>query len=132
MSDGRTQNINISGGNIGGLQIGDGNTQHVTQQNAGSVTVSQVFEAIRQAITKEDREEFVESVVEPLKTMAEMPVEQINTDATVMEQATSLIGRLTPFMPAIGNGLMAFGRGALNALASSNPVVAGILEVCKS
>lgn len=129
---GGTQNINISGGVIGGLQIGDGNTQHVTQHNEEAVTIPQVFAAIANAIDADDRDEFVESVVDPLRVMAEMPEEQVEKDPSIMEQATSLISRLSPFAPAIGNALAAFGRGALSAIASSNPIVAGILEVCNS
>ncbi len=44
----RVTNINIGGGNIGGLQIGDNNQQTIHQQNGDQVpTVPQVFGSIR-------------------------------------------------------------------------------------
>jgi hypothetical protein len=47
----RTTNIQIGGGNIGGLQIGDNNQQTITQTNGEQVpTVPQVFDAIKRAL----------------------------------------------------------------------------------
>ena len=152
MSDGRTTNINIGGGNIGGLQIGDNNRQKITQTNGEQVpTVPQVFDAIKKALptidaiadyaggpvaetvsqtTDDSAEDVNEQILRPLQTLAELPeTEQKKPDT--MEQATSLLNRLVPYAPAIGKGLAVFGSAALASLAGSNPIISGILAVCK-
>ena len=143
--DGRTTNINIGGGNIGGLQIGDNNQQTITQTNGEQVpTVPQVFNAIKQAlptidagmdsgeITSSDdsAEDVNEQILRPLQTMAELPPEEQKKPDT-MERAQSLLNRLVPYAPAIGKGLAVFGSAALASLAGSNPIISGILAVCK-
>jgi hypothetical protein len=145
MGDGRTTNINIGGGNIGGLQIGDNNHQKITQTNGDQVpTVPQVFGEIRKSLgttlaeavdqsqvtTEEQADDFEEQVVMPLQTLAELPeAEQKKPDT--MEQATSLLNRLVPYAPGLGKGLAVFGSAALASLAGSNPIISGILAVCK-
>lgn len=140
----RTTNINIGGGNIGGLQIGDNNQQTITQTNGDQVpTVPQVFGEIRKAlplslgddslvdtVSQEEADDFEEQVIMPLQTLAELPeAEQKKPDT--MEQAQSLLNRLVPYAPAIGKGLAVFGSAALASLAGSNPIISGILAVCK-
>lgn len=133
-------NINIHGGNIAGLQVGDGvNNQQNTQNIGGEqVTVPQVFDAVKSSLPQLDAAaddatagEIEEAVIRPLQTMAELPQEEIKKPET-MERAQSLINQLVPFAPQIAKGLAVFGSAALSALASRNPIIAGILAVCKS
>jgi hypothetical protein len=155
----RTTNINIGGGNIGGLQIGDNNQQTITQTNGDQVpTVPQVFDAIKKSLptiepSGDDRgddtvdyiktddtvasssiddsaDDVNESILRPLQTLAELPPEE-QKQPDRMEQAQSLINRLVPYAPTIGKGLAVFGSAALASLASSNPIISGILAVCK-
>jgi hypothetical protein len=141
----RTTNINIGGGNIGGLQIGDNNQQTITQTNGNQVpTIPQVFGEIRKSLTttmsdavnqsqvttEEQADDFEEQVVMPLQTLAELPEAEQKKPST-MEQAASLLNRLVPYAPAIGKGLAVFGSAALASLAGSNPIISGILAVCK-
>lgn len=132
-------NISINGGNINGLQIGNDNKQEGFSQhnNSDSVTVPQVFDAIKSSLPQIDAAadadaagEIEESIVRPLQTMAELPAEEINKPET-MEKAQSLLNQLVPFAPQIAKGLAAFGNAALSALASRNPIIAGVLAVCK-
>lgn len=142
----RTTNINIGGGNIGGLQIGDNNQQTITQTNGDQVpTIPQVFDAIRKALPEvnhvstdsegmqasdDSAEEVTEQILRPLQTLAELPEAEQKKPDTI-EQATALLNRLVPYAPAIGKGLAVFGGAALASLAGSNPIISGILAVCK-
>ncbi len=127
MSDGKTQNINITGGNIGGLQVGDNNTQNITQHVADELRPEAVFEAVAEQLPPE----VVEDTVEPLKAMACMPLDQIEQPA-IKAKAANLVERLMPYAPQIAKGVVAFTEAALTALASRNPIVAGVLAVCRS
>lgn len=135
MIEGKVNHINIGGGTIGGLQIGDGNSQSVTQ-NFGQreATVAAVFDAVADAIKElpeADREGFEAQVVEPLRAMAALPLVQQQEPST-MEKAQALFDRLSPFAPTINKAVMAFGEASLTALASSNPIVSGLLATVKA
>lgn len=127
MSEGKTQNINITGGNIAGLQVGDNNTQTITQNIGGGPTPEAVFEAIKPELPPE----VVEDTVEPLQMMACMSAAEQETPEN-KAKAANLYERLAPYAPQIAKGLATFGAAALGAVASSNPVVAGLLAVCKA
>lgn len=141
MSDGRTTNINIGGGNIGGLQIGDNNRQDISQNNGGQVpTIPEVFGAVSKSLAdipieaaadSDIASEIQEQVVRPLQTMAEMPADQQEQPE---HKATwsNLLQRLVPYAPQIGKGLAVFGAAALESLANRNPVVAGVVAVCRA
>lgn len=132
MSGDTNFNINVGGGNIGGLQVGNNNTQTITQ-NIGdqTPTVEQVFKTIAESLPEEVAEEMQSAVIKPLEELAKLPAEE-QASEEVKERAEPLYQRLVPYAPQIGNGLLAFGEAALSAFASSNPIVAGLLAVCKT
>ena len=123
----KTLNINIGGGNINGLQIGDNNTQTNTQHNAGGPTPEAVFEKVAESVPPE----VVEDTVVPLQTFAAMPIAQMEEPANKATWS-NLIERLVPYAPQIGKGLAIFGAAALESLANRNPIIAGVVAVCKS
>lgn len=142
MSSGNSFNF----GNIQQTASGDGSVNQIGNNTAtttvnkgdGVPTVPEVFGAIEKALpaieaTADDdsAEEIQEAVLRPLQTFAELPAEE-QKEPEKWEQAQSLISRLVPYAPAIGKGLAVFGEAALSALASRNPIVAGILAVCKT
>ncbi|MCC7334429.1 MAG: hypothetical protein IT422_05015 [Pirellulaceae bacterium] len=135
MSDGKTTNINIGGGTIGGLQIGDGNTQSNTQHfGKPEATIPAVFDAVKeslQELPEAGRDEFVNEVVEPLRLMANLPIAQ-QQERTTLEKAQALFERLSPFAPTINKAVLAFGEASLSALASNNPIVSGLLATVKA
>jgi hypothetical protein len=110
-------------------QIGNNTaTTHVGREPVP--TVEEVFSAIEKELPPEEAGEIKSAVLQPLMTLAQLPPkEQASED--VMEQAEPLYARLVPYAPQIGKGLLAFGEAALSALASSNPIIAGLLAVCK-
>ena len=123
-------------------QVGN-NTATTTVNKGDSIpTVPQVFGQIRKALADvaadapepvaagEQADDLEEEVMRPLQTMAELPAEE-QKKPDRMEQAQALISRLVPYGPQIGKGLAVFGSAALTALASSNPIISGILAVCK-
>lgn len=127
-----TQNINIHGGNIAGLQVGNNNSQAITQNiGATEPSVPTVFKAIEESLPDDVAEDVAESVLRPLQTMAELPAEEQKTP-DIQERAQSLISRLVPYAPQIGKSLAVFGEAALTAIASSNPIIAGMLAICKA
>lgn len=132
-------NIHINGGTINGMQVGDGTNNQNNTLNIGGeqVTVPQVFDALKAALPDIDAAadddaatELEEMVVRPLQTLAELPEAELRKAETT-EQAQSLLNQLVPFAPQIAKGLAVFGSAALSALASRNPVIAGVLAVCK-
>ena len=132
MSGENSFNISIGGGNVGGLQVGNNNTQTNTQNIGQSVpSVDQVFEVVGKSLPPDVAEEMQAAVIEPLEKLAALPPEQQQTE-DVKEQAAPLHQRLVPYAPQIGQGLVAFGEAALGAIASSNPIIAGLLAVCKT
>jgi ribosomal protein L30/L7E len=110
-----------------GNQINQGQTVNAMQDNRSSgetVDAQQFFDAIRQQLPENTAVE----VVTPLEVMASMPVD-------VQEEKPETAGmleRIKPYAGAIQRGLLGFSRGALDALASNNPVVRGVLEAVKS
>lgn len=143
-------NVNTGSGtiNVGGQTFGNGQVP----------TVPQVFDAIKKALPTiapepsgdddetvdyvktddtvasdsidDSAEEVNEQILRPLQTLAELPPEE-QKQPDRMEQATALINRLVPYAPQIGKGLAVFGSAALASLAGSNPIISGILAVCK-
>ena len=155
MSSGNTFNF----GGVQQTASGDGAVNQVgnniatTTVNKGDSlpTVPQVFGEIRKALNpqltndpaqdespaeqpaveaNEQADDVDEQILRPLQTMAELPEAELKKAETI-EQAQSLLNRLAPFAPQIAKGLAVFGQAALTALASSNPIISGILAVCK-
>ncbi len=126
-------------------QVGN-NTATTTVNNGNQLpTIPQVFDAIKKALPEIDvasgdsdqsqlsvanADDVNETILRPLQTLAELPEAELNKPDT-MEQAQSLLNRLVPYAPQIGKGLAVFGSAALTSLASSNPIISGILAVCK-
>lgn len=128
---------NISIGSITGGQNNIGKTEiagdQVQNNNYGAMvpTVDEVFSAIEKDLPEEEAGELKAAVLQPLMTLAQLsPKEQASED--VKEQAEPLYARLVPYVPQIAKGLATFGEAALTAVASSNPIVAGLLAVCKT
>lgn len=132
MSD--TPSINI--GTITGGQNNIGKTEiagdQVQNNHYGALpSVDQVFDAVAESLPEEVADEMKAGVIEPLQKLAALaPEEQKSED--VKEQAEPLYQRLVPYAPQITKGLLTFGEAALTSLASSNPIVAGLLAVCKT
>lgn len=109
-------NVNMGEGtiNVGGQTFGD----------SAVPTVPQVFEAM----AKELPAEVVEDTVEPIRNLAALPIADQEASKP---KWTNLVERLIPYAPQIAKGIAVFGEAALGALASRNPVVAGVLAICK-
>jgi hypothetical protein len=124
--------ININGGNIAGLQVGDGNTQTNTQHVAtGGPTPLEVLAAAAAALPEDVAEDLQEAVIQPLVALASLPVAE-QTTPDVAERADALLLRLSPWLPNISKAVAVFGEAALTALASSNPIIAGLVALCKT
>lgn len=111
-------------------QIGE-NT--ATTHNGNSVqvpTLAELFSAIAKAIPGDEGCDVNESIITPIQKLAELPpIEQVAVDT--QEQAQSFYSRLKPYAPALFKGVAVFSEAALTSLASSNPIVAGLLAVIK-
>lgn len=124
----------VTGGqnNIGKTDIaGD---QNQTNYSSPVPTVSAVFAAVKESLKElpeADRDVFEEQVIQPLQAMANLPIAQ-QQEPTAMETAEALLARVKPFAGVIGKGLLAFGEASLTALASGNPIVAGLIATTKA
>lgn len=127
MSDAPSISIGtITGGqnNIGKTEIAGDQVQN---NHYGGTSPADVFEAV----AKELPPEVVEDTVEPLQAMACMPIADLE-QPEAKEKASNLLERLTPYSSQISKGLLAFGEASLTALASSNPIIAGLIALCKA
>lgn len=127
-----TFNVN-NAGQIGQQNIGQSGGEATANVEIGgaAVTPREVFRALEDAIPEAEREAMVDEVIEPLRTMAELPPEE-QEKPEQKEKAAGFIARLMPYAPAAQAAVLAFGEGALSALVSSNPVVRGVLEAIKA
>ena len=117
-------NVNFHGA-IGGVQVGDNNTQHVVQHNGqSSPTVEQVVEKINEAIPESEPEDLKQKI----QHFASLSLEEQKADSS---QLQSIISRIEPYAPHIGKSLAVFGEAALTTLGATNPLLAGIIAVCR-
>lgn len=119
-----------------GAQINQGKQVSATQTNSSAekVTANRVFDAVAESLAElpeAGREEFEAQVIEPLRLMANLPIAQQQEPST-LEKAQALFERLSPFAPTINKAVLAFGEASLTALASSNPIVSGLLATVKA
>lgn len=137
MSEGGFVFNNTVTGNGTNIAQGQTVTQDIKQTFGGDglPTVAQVFQAvekeIEQSLPPETAEEIKTGVIQPLCAMAELPIDEQKSDA-IKQQAEPLYLKLAPYAPAISKAIMTFGEAALTALASSNPIVAGLVAVCRN
>lgn len=122
------QNINI--GRVGDGD-GDATANQTVNPNAAAVEKAKpLFGSIVDSLPAEDRARLDQEVVQPLMTFAALPPEEMTP--VVEEQSKGLIDRLRPYASKIGVAVAAFGEGALSAMASSNPVINGLLFAVRS
>jgi len=103
----------ISGGDV---KVGDNRVVNHT-----TVSPPQVLQAIREVVP-----EGVQSNVDELIHLSEQP-----HTPEVEVVAHSIYDKLKPYAPEVFKVLMTFGDAALTAIASSNPIIAGLLAVFK-
>lgn len=118
-------NVNFHG-TIGGVQVGDNNTQSVVQNNGQpSITVEQVVEKIAESIPDEATKS---DLVPQIRAFISKPAEEQKKEEPAMQ---SLLAKVTPYAPQIATSLAVFGDAALTALGATNPLVAGLIAICK-
>lgn len=69
-------------------------------------------------------------IQQELQTLAAMPIAQ-QEEPSNASRITALIGKLEPWGKHVRDGLWTFGAASLEAFASSNPIMAGLLALCK-
>jgi len=134
----KTQNINFSG-DKNNVQFGEGdNHMQVSQSSGGELTAKEFFEAIAAETNKlpEADRAVVSGAVEPLKDLATaQPADPAPTSESPKPGCESTLKKyldiLRPHAALIVKCVAAFSEASLTALASSNPVVAGVLAVAK-
>jgi hypothetical protein len=132
MSDGDQISINITGGKQGQVagKIENNNSHIGDVVNGGELTAMKFFEAIETETRK--LPEVQSQAIEPLKELA--TAGQSTESVTTSVQGSTFqkyLDRLRPHAALITKCIAAFGEASLTALASSNPIVAGVLAVAK-
>jgi hypothetical protein len=107
-------------------QINQGK-EFTASQNQGNTTtttvdVSAFFDKLREALPENVSSE----LITPLAS------EAIRVPLHDAERSNGLLAKITPYGPAIQKALLAFGSGALESLASSNPIVRGTLKAVQA
>lgn len=135
MSDNIT--INVSGGKQNQVagKIENNNSHIGDVINGGELTAVKFFEAI-EAETKKlpevERSVVYDGAVEPLKQIATAGQQTESVTASVQGSTfQKYLDLLKPHASLIVKCVAAFSEASLTALASSNPVVAGVLAVAK-
>lgn len=129
-------NVNINGGNIGGVQLGgSGNTQHITQNNEAESEISlELFlSKLQENLPQEERPKVDPEVIDPIKELAsqELP-DSPEEQQTLKEKIVGYLKKLEPYTPYLRKTLAAFTEGALKTLPPpASWVIGGALEVCK-
>lgn len=116
----------------GAQQINVGQTGGTAKMEVGHadvITVGQLMDTIAAAVRDEAAEfggtaatEAVQEVVEPLRTMAarpDVPPEEVKTG----------VAKLAAYAAPVARSVATFSVAALKALATSNPVVAGVVAM---
>lgn len=121
----------------GQAQVNQGQTVNATQVNnvGGELTAAMFFESI-EAETKKlpevERSVVHDGAVEPLKQIATAGQQTESVTASVQGSTfQKYLDILRPHASLIVKCVAAFSEASLTALASSNPVVAGVLAVAK-
>lgn len=129
MSEGPSINIgSITGGqnNIGKNEIAGDQVQH----NAGSepVTIEQFTHALEKAegLPDEIRNETIPDIHAIANLSSDEQQKFIDTDKWM-----TMAEKIRPYATSIGKSVAVFGAAALKALASKNPIVAGVMAVCE-
>ncbi len=119
-----------SSGSNSANQVGANEFKNVTAASE-PVTVNQFFQAIRESLPEPVAQQIASEVVAPIEQLATSPPIEPGTLEEQHGRAT-LMERLKPYGPRIVKAVAIFGEGALNALASSNPIIAGVLALCRA
>lgn len=94
----------------------------------GPATITATTEGYSDA--PEESPEPPEAIVRQLQTLSGDACG--GASETTFAKAAALYAKLGPVLPAVARGLATFGDAALTAVASSNPIVAGVLALCRS
>jgi hypothetical protein len=118
----------------GGSQLNQGQTVNAEINNSrgAPLTLEALFDKIAEGLPEMERPQLRAEVVEPLKTLAQ-DKEHPTSQERKFERTEhwTLLDRLKPYAPSIMRAISVFGAAALSALASRNPIVAGVLAVLK-
>ena len=136
MTTNKNYTQNISGQGQGNQ--GDGNTNNnIHNYGSGAVDADTFFKKLLELTAElgDDRESFVNEVVNPLSELAKKPEEAVPAETEATEAAAGpstfqkCIDKLKPHAWLIVRCVSAFGEASLSALMSKNPVIAGIIAV---
>lgn len=88
----------------------------------GPIDLSDFFDRLREVLPENVSSE----LITPLAS------EAVRVPMHDSERADSLLTKILPYAPALKTALLAFGSGALEALASTNPIVRGTLKAVQA
>jgi hypothetical protein len=138
MSDIPSINIgNITGGqnNIGKTEIA-GDQNQINNYGSVEPTVEEVLNQVEQALPEEPIEIGGEtfsraSIMPEMRQFAALPAEEQKSPDNESRMMRWL-RVINEYRPAVVRNLAVFGAGALEAFAAGNPLVGGVLAVCKA
>lgn len=127
----KTTNFNINTNMTGGAlqqNIGqEGGTVSQTVNNAAEVTVEQVLTEVEKALPEEKAAEFMPE----LRKFASLPIEE-QEEPEVKGRLATILAKIVEWQPTVQKNLAIFGVGALESLATLNPIINGIWHLCKA
>lgn len=133
-----TFNFTGSGNNV---QIGNDNTQNITQNFGNSLTPDAVLDTLTEELPPEDKEKVEKEVFGPLrhefKALAAMPVADVEAKKpTVMGKIQGLVSNLGKYqgiLPTIQKACLGFTEAALSTIAPPvGAIVAGTLGMIRA
>jgi len=120
-------NTNMSGGALQQNISQEGGEANQTVTQVGDVTVEAVLSAVEAALPKAEAAE----IMPQLRAFAAMPPDVAEEPENKGRIAT-VLATITKWQPIVAKNLAVFGVGALESLATLNPIVNGIWHVCKA
>jgi hypothetical protein len=131
-------NFTGSGNNV---QIGNDNTQNVTQNFGNTLTPDVVIDKLTESLPPEDKEQVIKEVFGPLRhefnALAAMPIADVEAQKpTIMGRIQGFVSNLSKYqtsLPTIQKMCLGFTEAALNTIAPPvGALVAGTLGLIRA
>lgn len=123
----------ISIGTVTGGQNNIGKTEIArdqTQTNNFGESLPEI-ESVVERIAESIPEEKAKFVIPEIQSLAAMPIAEQELPAN-FERIKAVCDSLKPYVSVVAKNLAIFGATALETLAARNPVIAGVVQVCKA
>ena len=109
-------------------QINQGQTVHATQNNGEQLPSP---EAVIEKVVESLPEDVATQWQEQIRPLAALPIAE-QQQPEIASKIMAICEQIRPHAGVVWKNLAIFGATALDTLANRNPIVAGVVQVCKA